>query len=84
MYLVILGLVLLGLRWLEVAPMAQWSAWVMFIPFGLALVWWSWSDATGRTRRLQEKKFDLRRRERRERSLIALGTLPKSAQRKGR
>jgi small Trp-rich protein len=84
MYLVILGVLLLGLRWLDVAPMAQWPIWAMYLPFGVALLWWYWCDASGRTRRLQEEKFEERRRQRRQRALVALGALPKAAQRKGR
>lgn len=73
MGLVVLGVVLLVLRWLEVAPMSGWSPWVMFVPFVLALFWWAWSDFSGRTRRRQEDAFAQRRQARRERAIVAMG-----------
>jgi small Trp-rich protein len=64
--------------------MAQWSAWSMFLPFIAAPVWWAWSDASGRTRRLQEERFEQRRRARRQRAVLALGGPSKASARKGR
>lgn len=84
MYLVILGVTLLLLRWLGVEPMAQWSVWAMFLPFVAALLWWAWSDASGRTRRLQEERYEQRRRARRQKAVTALGGLPRASSRKGR
>ena len=84
MYFVMLGLALLLLRWLGVEPMAQWSAWSMFLPFIAAPVWWAWSDASGRTRRLQEDRIDERRRERRRKAIDALGPQDRDGKRRGR
>ena len=36
MYLLLLGLVLLGLKYLEVGPVAGWSWWWVLSPFALA------------------------------------------------
>ena len=66
MVFVLLGVVLLGLKAAELAPVAEWSWFLVLAPFPLALVWWLWSDMSGRTRRRsmrsdQQRKHALRR-----------------------
>ena len=39
MYLVLVGVLLVVLKFADVAPAAQWSWWVVLAPFGLAFVW---------------------------------------------
>lgn len=73
MSLVVLGVVLLLLRWFELPPVVNWPLWVLFLPFLGALAWWAWSDASGRTRRLQEDQLKQRQRERRRKAVEALG-----------
>lgn len=73
MSFVLLGVTLLLLRWLEISPVVDWPVWVMFLPFVLALAWWAWSDASGRTRRLQEDQIKQRQRDRRRKAVEALG-----------
>jgi small Trp-rich protein len=51
MYFLGLGLVLLFLKYMEIGPVALWSWWTIFSPFGLAVVWWAWADASGYTKR---------------------------------
>ena len=51
MYLLGIGIVLLLLKYLEIAPVAAWSWWVILSPFGLAVAWWAWADSTGYTKR---------------------------------
>ena len=51
MVFILLGVVMLGLKVAELAPVAEWSWFVVLAPFPLALVWWLWSDLSGRTRR---------------------------------
>ena len=51
MYFLILGLVLMALKFLEVGPVAEWSWWWVLAPFALAAAWWWLADATGYTRR---------------------------------
>ena len=48
-----LGLGLLGvvLKFLEIGPVAQWSWFIVLIPFGLAVAWWAWADWSGYTKR---------------------------------
>ena len=47
MYLLGLGILLALLKYLEIGPVAQWSWWVVLVPFGLTLLWWGWADSTG-------------------------------------
>jgi small Trp-rich protein len=75
MYFLGLGLVLLAMKYLEIGPVAAWAWWVIFIPFGLAMAWWAWADATGYSKKKVMEKENQRRKERIERSKKAMGTL---------
>lgn len=44
MVFVLLGLALLALKLLGVAPVAAWSWWWILSPFALAFVWWEIVD----------------------------------------
>lgn len=81
MAFVLIGVALVVLRMLELGPFAQlgWG-WVL-APFGLAIAWWSWSDATGLTRRREEARMEERRQARRQKNIDALG-LPDPRKRK--
>ncbi len=78
MYLVLLGLLFLGLKWAEVAPVAGWSWWIVLAPFAGAIAWWAWADATGYYRRVEMRKLDAKKDQRREKAMTALGTNPRS------
>jgi small Trp-rich protein len=75
MYFLGLGLILLAMKVMEIAPVAAWDWWVVFAPFGLAVAWWTWADASGYTKRKAMEREDARRDARVERSREALGTL---------
>ena len=47
MYFLGLGLILLGLKWLEISVFASWDWWLVLSPFLLAVLWWSWADQSG-------------------------------------
>ena len=34
-----IGVLFLMLKWFEVGPVANWSWWIVLLPFGLALFW---------------------------------------------
>ena len=51
MYLLLLGIVLLAMKYLEVDPVAQWSWWAVLSPLAGAVVWWAWADWSGYTKR---------------------------------
>ena len=77
MYLLLIGLLGLALKYLEIGPFAAWNWWVMLIPFPLAVAWWAWADSTGYTKQKEMDKMDLRKKQRIEKQREAMGMLPK-------
>ena len=77
MYLLLIGLLGLVLKYLEIGPVAALSWWVLLIPFALAVAWWAWADSTGYTKKKEMDKMDLRKQERIEKQRAAMGMLPK-------
>lgn len=73
MYLLGLGIILLAMKYLEFGPVAAWSWWVVLAPFGLAVVWWSWADYTGYTKRKAVERENERKQARIDRSREQLG-----------
>lgn len=69
MYMVVLGVILLLLKYLEIGPAAGLEWWQALVPFGLAVLWWAWADWSGLTKRraidrtndMQKKRMDQRR-----------------------
>ena len=53
------------------------SWWITLIPFGLAVAWWSFADATGYTKRREIDKMDERKQERIDKQRDAMGMLPR-------
>ena len=75
MYLLGLGLVLLAVKYLEIGPVAAWDWWVVLAPFGLAVLWWAWADASGYTKRKAMERESARRKARIDGNREALGTM---------
>lgn len=73
MYFLGLGVVLLLLKYLEIGPVAQWEWWVVLVPFGLAVAWWAFADASGYTKKKAMEKMDKRVAERQAKAREALG-----------
>jgi small Trp-rich protein len=77
MWFVGLGVLLLVMNLANIGPVGAWTWeddwWLMLAPFGLAVVWWAWADATGWNKRRAMEKIDARREERRRKNLDALG-----------
>jgi small Trp-rich protein len=77
MWFVGLGVLLLVMNLANIGPVGAWTWeddwWLMLAPFGLAVVWWTWADATGWNKRRAMEKIDARREERRRKNLDALG-----------
>ena len=82
MYFLGLGLILLVMKWLEIGPVAVWDWWVVLAPFGLAIAWWAWADASGYTKRKAVEVEDARRKDRIDRSRDALGMLSRKNKRR--
>ena len=76
MYLLLLGLLLLLLKYLQLGPVAGLSWWWALLPFALALLWWSWADHSGYTQRQAGRKMDLRKARRLEEGRKRLGLRP--------
>jgi small Trp-rich protein len=72
MYLLGLGLILMGLKYAEWSPVASWSWWWVLSPFALAVAWWAWADSTGYTKKKAMEREDKRRDARRERTKASL------------
>jgi small Trp-rich protein len=75
MYFLGLGLILLAMKFLEIAPVAAWSWLVVLAPFGLAVAWWSWADASGYTKRKSMAAEEARKQARIDKGREAIGTL---------
>ena len=79
MLFVIIGVILLVMNWTGVGPPAQWNfdlfgdMWKFGWPFLAAIIWWSWSDSTGRTQGKAIERMEKRKVDRRERAMEALG-----------
>ena len=73
MYLLGIGIVLLLLKYLEIGPVAAWSWLWVLSPFGLAVAWWSWADASGYTKRKAMEKVDKRKQDRIDKNRAAQG-----------
>lgn len=73
MWFVGLGVLLVVLKWAELGPFAGLSWWWALAPFGLAVAWWLFSDASGLTQRKAMERHDQRTRQRREDRAQAMG-----------
>lgn len=74
MYLVLLGLLFIGLKLAEIGPPTAWPWWGVLLPFAGAVVWWAWADATGYYKRREMRKLEEKKAARVERDMVTLGT----------
>ncbi|BCN40262.1 hypothetical protein ALDI51_35810 [Alicycliphilus denitrificans] len=77
MYALLLGVLLMLLKYLEIGPVANWSWWWVLSPFAVAAAWWAWADATGYTKRKAMEKMEQRKKNRIDRHKEALGMRPR-------
>ncbi|MFG6448089.1 TIGR04438 family Trp-rich protein [Roseateles sp. BYS180W] len=75
----LLGVLLLTMKWAQWGPVAQWSWLWVLSPFLLAVLWWKWADAYGYTQRKAMQRDDARREARR---IKAVQLLKQSARRR--
>ena len=73
MYFLLIGIAALLMKYLEFGPVATWSWWVVLSPFAMAVVWWSWADKSGYTKRVEMDKMEKRKTDRIERQREAIG-----------
>jgi small Trp-rich protein len=76
MYAMLIGLILLGLKYLEIGPVAQWDWWVCMIPLGVAAAWWMYADNFGYTKKKAMEKMDAKKRDRLAKQKVDLGMTP--------
>ena len=67
------GLVFLFLWYSETGPVAAWPWYVVFAPFGLAVLWWWWADWTGYTKKKAIDRENAKKKARIEKSREAMG-----------
>jgi len=91
MYFVILGVLLVGMKLLELGPVAQWGGdssfwgWVAVLwPFLVAFLWWQYADKVGLTQKRAMDKMEERKTERRRKHMVALGINPRDRERSER
>lgn len=82
MFFLGLGLVLLAMKFMEIGPVAVWDWWIVLSPFGMAVAWWAWADASGYTKRKAMEREDARRTDRIERNREAMGMLSSKKKKK--
>ena len=79
MWLVVIGVVLLGLKVVAFGPVALWSWWWVPVPFVAALLWWQLSDQLGWTTRAAQRRDKLRQERRRAARMESMGRRPMQA-----
>jgi len=77
MLFLLIGIVGLVLKYLGIGPVAGMAWWLVLSPFGLAVAWWAWADASGYSKRREIEKMDKRRQNRIDKQREALGQLNK-------
>lgn len=73
MYLVLVGVLLVVLKFADVSPVAEWSWLWVLAPFAGAALWWAYSDMTGLTSRREMDKIEDKKETRRRNAFAALG-----------
>lgn len=81
MWFLMLGVLGVILKYLEIGPVAQWSWWIVLIPFALALAWWAWADWSGYTKRKIIERENARKQARIDRQRSNLGLLSSKSNR---
>jgi small Trp-rich protein len=84
MLFLILGVLGVLLKYFEVGPVAQWSWWMVLIPFPLAMAWWAWADWSGYTKRKVVEREEERKQERIDLQRSQMGMLSSRSNRKRR
>ena len=81
MYLLVIGVVLTLLKYLEIGFVANWSWWWVLAPYAGAALWWAWADTTGYTKRKAAEKMEQRKQQRIDKQRESLGLRSKTTRR---
>jgi small Trp-rich protein len=76
MYLMLIGITLLAMKYLEFGPVALWEWWQVLIPFPLAIAWWWWADWSGYTKRKAVQREAMKKQARIDKNKEAIGIKP--------
>ncbi|MBN9408976.1 MAG: TIGR04438 family Trp-rich protein [Burkholderiales bacterium] len=52
------------MKFLDVGFVAGLTWWWVLVPLGLAMAWWTWSDMSGRSKRIAMEKMEEKRQDR--------------------
>lgn len=74
MLLLVLGVILLVMKFMEFGPVAEWSWLLVLAPFAGAVAWWAFADATGYTKRKAMEAEEKRKQDRIARQKENIGT----------
>ncbi len=77
MYLLLIGVAALLMKYLEFGPVASWDWWLVLSPFALTVVWWAWADKSGYTKRVEIAKMAKRKQHRLDKQRDAIGASSK-------
>ena len=73
MYTLVLGILLILLKYLEVSPVVNWTWWWVLSPLAVTAAWWAWADASGYSKRKAIEKMDQRKQDRINRAKESMG-----------
>lgn len=76
MIFLLIGIAGLLMKYLEVAPVAAWSWWIVMSPFALTVAWWTWADKSGYSKRVEVARMDKRKKLRIDKQREKIGMLP--------
>jgi small Trp-rich protein len=82
MLFLVVGLLVLVLKMADIGPVADWSWWIVLLPFGLAVAWWAVTDALGIPQRRAMRKLEERTAARRQKAISDLGMGPQGQRRR--
>ena len=77
MLFLLIGVGLLVMKVMEIGAVATWPYYVVLAPFGLAVAWWAWADASGYTKRRAVDKENRRKQARIDKNRENIGLAPK-------
>ena len=89
MFFVIVGAIMILLNLAGIGPIGEWTwtltgdLWKFCVPFGLAILWWIWTDASGLDKRREIAKMDAKKQARRAQNMATLG-MDERGRRQGR
>ena len=79
MFFVIVGTLFVLLNLADIGPFGAWTweisgdLWKFCLPFGLAALWWMWTDKSGLDKRREIEKMEAKKLARRSQNLDSLG-----------